>query len=256
MQPLASYPFREVSCDPWGTYMTERRPTPDEIKQLRKKIEEEKIAIERAIGKVTTAWGSMEDSLCSLFLSLSGLEASLVGGVIFYAPTNLETRIRLVDSLVAFRFKFQQKTDDEKKIFDAWENLKGKINTLKNKRNAIAHGMIIHSTTHGVATQRPRLSPPVWDALRFWPQAKTGQHIGIGSNEILIHLDAVHRAWERVRNFKEAVRLHLKQPSGLNPKEAGKLRELMSLLDTTKSDQSTHGQEQQGTAAPDQSSQE
>jgi hypothetical protein len=93
--------------------------------------------------------------------------------VIFYTPSNTETRIALVDNLMTYWFEFRANNEHDATIFAAWGNIKGKINSLKNTRNAIAHGSITHYTSgNNILNQRPRLSPAFGDTLRFMPQRK------------------------------------------------------------------------------------
>jgi len=224
--------------------MTEPLPTPEEINRLQEEIKNETIALTSAIGKVTAAWGSLEDSLHEMFAELSGLAGIATSGVIFYAPPNTETRIRIVDSLVAYHFDFNRKTDEQRVVSEAWGKIKGKINALKNTRNAIAHGMIVHTQTTGVLTQRPRLTTPIADTLRFWPSLKAGQYFGMGSNEVLTHLAAVHRIDGRVRNFTKAVRLTLKRKSGFSQEEELLLAEMLSDLTSAGSSENVVSSEQ------------
>jgi hypothetical protein len=204
-----------------------------------RQLEADHQGIISGVGLVTRVWGTAEQTLCELFHVLSqlgerGLETA---GVIFYAPSNTETRVALVNNLVEYRCRMQRLGDFDDRLRAYWKNLKGKIDTLKNGRNAIVHGVILNSS-HGGKNQRLRLSPALSDTLRIQSRInveqvlKGGQHIGFGPDELKSHEQAVWRVIERIQlliaAFRPRMRLAFGPHEGRDPEE---LLEAVSRLD-------------------------
>lgn len=149
----------------------------------------------------------------------------------FYTPSNTETRISLVDNLVAYRCELRKFPPPANEIDDGlsalWGKIKGKIDRLKNTRNAIVHGTIVSG---GSATKNfVKLAPAFGDTLRFYGSAVSHGNIpGLGSNEIKIHSQAVWRANDRVHKLTEVFRLRMQLPHHPDPSEG--VQKLLELL--------------------------
>lgn len=229
--------------------------TPAEYERLHQQMTAELKAIVSAIGYVTAAWGRLEECLFDLFSILSEMGKTQVAGVVFYTPSNMETRLSLVDKLITYQFEMRSKVHSDEILRATWKRLRGKINNLKDTRNMIAHGTIMQSIPQNLPSQRPRLTPSFFHTLEFRARFHPGQHVGLGSAEIETHHQAVNRAIERFAPLIDAVRLQLKQRVGLNPTEAEKLRGLLTQLDSQNSSQNNQNLGPPDTSGPGQSSQ-
>lgn len=151
-----------------------------------KALHAEEAAIRRAIGDASVAWSGLESALSHIFITL-GFERQTteVAGVIFYTPTNFETRLALVDNLMTYHFVVQAlPMTHMPQIYALWPLLRGRIAKKQSIRNAIAHGNLIHQDAGNLRRTRVRLSPALLDTLRLHPTRLTKQYFGMASNEI------------------------------------------------------------------------
>jgi hypothetical protein len=110
-------------------------------KEMMRRLGAEQQEIINSIGLVTRVWATLEMSLFQLFSVLAGMSEGKAwdecAGVIFYTPSNTETRISLVNNLVEYRCELkrvaQNEIDDQ--LIRVWSSIKGKIDNLKNTRN-------------------------------------------------------------------------------------------------------------------------
>jgi hypothetical protein len=184
-----------------------------------------------SIGLVTRVWATLESSIFKLFMTLAGFPPTdfEIAGVIFYTPSNTETRISLVDKLVTYRCELNRAVDLDDRLRKVWEKAKGKIDALKNTRNAIIHGTVSgYAYGDNLLKQGPRLNPAFGDWLRLAPPIMAKQIPGLGSNEIKNHEQAVWRVNDRMRKLDEAFQLRLRAQHGPDPEEA--IRKLLELL--------------------------
>jgi hypothetical protein len=136
-----------------------------------KKMVEEHNSIINSVCLVTRVWATLEMSLFQLFSVLAGMSRDKVwdecAGVIFYTPSNTETRIALVDNLVTYRCELKRVAQNpiDQQLVTLWNSVKGKINTLKNTRNMIVHGTI--SSAGNAKGTFTKLTPAFGDTLRF-----------------------------------------------------------------------------------------
>jgi hypothetical protein len=202
---------------------------------MMKRLAAENKAIISSIGEVTRVWASLEMGLFQLFSVVAGMSGDQAwdecAGVIFYTPSNTETRVALVDNLVAYRCelrKFPAPADEiDSRLSALWSNIKGKIDRLKNTRNAIVHGTV---GSGGSADKSfVKLMPAFGDTLRFYGAVTTQQRIpGLGSNEINVHSKAVWRVNDRVHKLTDAFRLRMQLPHLRDP--SGAVQNLLELL--------------------------
>jgi hypothetical protein len=92
-----------------------RKPTvPEEVTKeqsevISKALETEQAAIGRAIGDASLAWANLESALSNIFFILAFEQKDVeIAGVIFYTPSNFETRLAIVDNLMAYHFTVNQ----------------------------------------------------------------------------------------------------------------------------------------------------
>jgi len=184
-------------------------------------------AIVDSVGQVTISWANLESDLFELFQLLCGQQESrYIPGVIFYTPSNVETRISLVDNLITYHCEFNSIGEADERLLALWNPIKGKINKLKNTRNAVVHGKIIGEATADSFVQS-RLGPPFSDTMRLLPKLITGQMGGLGSNELMLHHQAVTRVSERMRKLNEAFQLRMQVISA--PDRDATIRKLLEL---------------------------
>jgi hypothetical protein len=180
--------------------MSPEDPEDPKVKARRERLAREHQEIISGVGSVTRAWAQLESTLFQIFQLLARLDVSWaqqIAGVIFYTPSNTETRISLVDNLISYHCQLHRSGPIDDRLVELWDKkIKGKINNIKNTRNAIVHGGIILSAL-GVDDQHQRLSPMFGDTLRIYPQIKSGRHPGLGANELHVHEQAVWRVNER-----------------------------------------------------------
>ncbi len=157
------------------------------LERYEKLIEERREQMFLAIGKAHSAFSRLESCLWELYSKAAQHHNSGVSNVVFYSPTNIETRIGIVDSVMQFLF---DQHNDGQRLYDAWAKLKGKIDKKKNVRNQIAHGELLPST-RGDNTQ-VRLTPQVADLVRIIPHVDTTQHPGMTLNDVIQFTTAVH----------------------------------------------------------------
>jgi hypothetical protein len=199
------------------------------------RIAAEQAAIISGIGKVTTAWATLEMNLFCLFSVLTGLSEDQAwdecAGVIFYTPTNTETRIALVDNLVDYRCRLRKLPPPAAHLIDErlstlWSKVKDKIDGLKSTRNAIIHGTV---ASVGTATKSSvKVMPAFADTLRLHKAAAAQGNIpGLGSNELNVHSQAVWRVNNRVHELTEAFRLRMQLPQ--LPDSAEAVQKLLEL---------------------------
>lgn len=216
--------------------MSSSDPEDPKTKEMLQKMVLEHDALIRGVGLVTRVWGVLENNLFQSFTVLGAFDSSTqqdAAGVIFYTPSNMETRISFVDKLVAYRFKLFGVPSIDPQIAKLWSGVKGKIDTLKSTRNAIVHGTLVSSSGRANAhDQTHRIAPNFGDVLRFLPDVMQGRHPGLGSNELRVHEKAVWRVNERLRNLNEAFQLRMEIQLGPDKDTAVlKLLELLPNLD-------------------------
>lgn len=223
---------------------TKPKPTED----MRRAIAENN-AIINNVGLVTRVWATLETSLFELFRILPrGSQDINALGVIFFTPTNMETRISFVDNLIFYRFGSKGAGKIAERLCAQWDSIKGKINALKSTRNAIVHGTVTSVAIESRTTSR--LMPSFFDTLRFFPRFMNGQLPGLGSNELKNHEQAVWRVNDRVRKLTQAFQLALKLTAPRGRRAiARKLLEILNELESR-----TSGQNIQGQAQPDKGS--
>jgi hypothetical protein len=126
-------------------------------------------AMRDAIVDLLSSWATLENSLAfllSMMTAQKGTPGWQMGLAIYFAPNNLETRIKIVD--VALREWFRG-ANGEKKALSTWATISNAINRLKHTRNAVAHGA---THIHGKGGKKGskmyvRLSAPMTDINRL-----------------------------------------------------------------------------------------
>jgi|GEM_PF-5656133 len=225
---------------------------------LEGKLAEDYFNLISSVGLVTTAWAHLEETLFKSFQLLSNIPHGdwQAAGVIFYTPNSFESRLQLVDKLVAYRcLKHPFWEELDKKIFDLWASVRGKIQKLQNTRNRIIHGGLMQSTHDGNVTFR--IHPALPDVHRSPSLAEWFKgHPGLGPNELNVHQQAVVRVAERVQKLNEVFQLRMLMLRPGNPADAiEKLRAVVTQLENQTNTQSNPDEEQLDKTDPSRSSQ-
>jgi hypothetical protein len=203
------------------------------IKALRERMQREHDEIVSGVGLVTRVWATLETSLFSAVLPACKDGNAIpwgpeIAGVIFYTPSNTETRVSLVDNLISYHCEMHSIGDVDKRLVALWNTkIKGKINNLKNTRNAIVHGTIVSSSKGGF-DQHVRLSPAFGDTLRSLTYIRQRKHPGLGPNELRVHERAVWRVNERTQKLTRAFALRMQLQFG--PESTKAIQDLLALL--------------------------
>jgi len=114
-----------------------------------------------AIGRATTAWQKIEDSLCDLFgrIVICSIAGSMLStppksyflmGSIFYSFTNLRARLKMIDNLIE-----DTVTDDD--LRSEWNAIQNKILRIYPRRNTLAHSHVWGNETRGLTHISPSL---------------------------------------------------------------------------------------------------
>lgn len=173
--------------------MSRSRKLPDtELTQAEKEaiwkvLHAEEEAIRRAVGDASVAWAGLESALCWIFITLGFFEQrdAHLPGVIFYSPSNFETRLSLIDDLMSYHFVVNALPQTHMPaIYALWPRLRNRISTKQAKRNAVAHGNLVSQNAGELRKRRVRLSPALLDTLRLHPARVAKQYYGMSSNDI------------------------------------------------------------------------
>ncbi len=137
-------------------------------------------------------------------------------GIIFYSPSNFETRLRLVGDLVAFTLAGNET------LASRWATIKGRIQRKQGVRNAIAHGSLINSGN------RMLLTPAFGDRLRW--QGGRGK-TGMKGTDIQQFAAAVWHLSGIMVHYNRALARYLGAPSYYQPDLGETYSELVRELD-------------------------
>jgi hypothetical protein len=238
--------------------MSSLDPEDPRTKEMLRRIRADHEAIISGIGLVTRVWATLESSLYQLFMVLGRFAGPSPGpdiaGVIFFTPNNTETRIELVNKLVTYHCQMHSIGELDDRLTALWDTkIKGKIDTLKNTRNAIVHGAIISSYRSG--DQKVRLSPTFGDILRLYPFYKRQVHPGLGPSDLKTHEQAVWRVIERTQKLSGAFDFRMRLQFGPDREVAiRELHELLLQLETDWNSQNSPDQEQPDKTDPSRAS--
>jgi hypothetical protein len=109
------------------------------VKALLQRMEREHEQLISGVGLVTGVWATLEMSLFELFRLLARFATPPPGpdiaGVIFYTPTNTETRVSLVNNLIAYHCKMHSIGEIDERLVALWETkIKGKIDSFEKRK--------------------------------------------------------------------------------------------------------------------------
>jgi hypothetical protein len=85
-------------------------------------------------------WAHLEDELAWLLHLVLDSALNQVGMIIYHAPNNTETRIRIVDNVVSRDLEL---LIGGELIEPSWRSIVKLVSELKDKRNTVAHGQLV-----------------------------------------------------------------------------------------------------------------
>ena len=149
-----------------------------------------------ALGRATNRFNMVEAKLGSIFVFLLEGVPNTMAGAIFYAPNNIETRIRVLDAALVARI-------ENELILEAWSKIDGRLSRLKRTRNKLAHHTV------GRISYRDKtetyLTPQFFDPAYKDAVPATGGPRGIKINEVNVFTDAAQRILRDLAAIQTAV---------------------------------------------------
>ncbi len=158
-----------------------------------------------AVADSIFAWASLEDKLVTfLAASLGLMGGSGMASAIYFAPSNIETRLTIVDR-VAREFFLNHRLEEP--FLAEWGSLILKINRLKGTRNKLAHASLTSTIIgRGEAAKRVvRVSPQIYDMQRRRLAGESGQLQGMGPADIEGHVAAIRSLIPVVENLRDLI---------------------------------------------------
>jgi len=153
---------------------------------------------EGVIGKLTLAWAKLESGLAMFLNSIVDGRDHWRGHVLYYAGTNLQPRLQVIDQLLLELIEFDRRQEI---VYPEWKKLNKAVREEAGaRRNHVVHGQLVEKTDtakkiydrlivpyHGVRTRKGQPEFHVADielgvgaAMNFWRASRAlGQAIEI-----------------------------------------------------------------------------
>ena len=209
-----------------------QNPSETELKEMFIRLGKEQEEIINAVGSVTHAWSNLESVMLHVFGLLTHENSlSEAASVVFYTPSNFETRISFLRNLFAYFFP-SEASSTNKLLSECWLKIEGKIAGKQGVRNRIIHGTI-SSATPGLKSpldQQMRLTPQVFDVARMRKEFNDKQKIGLSGSDIRAHVGAVVRLITLVSRLAGILHDLISKDPKAQSEGAAKLSELHSQL--------------------------
>jgi hypothetical protein len=165
--------------------------------------------MEAAILAIHWRWARLEDAMAGLLnVALAErpfdgrLDISGDGFLIYFTPTNTETRFRIVDTIIRFRFARLPLP------LGYWATLWERLGGVQGTRNRVIHGNVV---TIAVpikggprAKNHVRLTASLWDRARF-DRVKRGQLNGMSAHDVQASANAMGRLIEDLNALRPLV---------------------------------------------------
>jgi len=227
----------------------EKELTQQQKEAIWKALHEEEASIRRAVGNASVAWAGLESVLSHIFLTLAFEQKDVeIAGVIFYTPSNFESRISMVDNLMSYHFTVNAIPQTYMpQIYSIWPKLRGRIQTKQSRRNAIIHGNLMNQQRGASLRDRNiRLTPAFLDVLRQHKFRASKQLPGMSSNDIIQFTNGVVRLAGLLIDYNLILKAYQKgRKAARGPiLQDQELFEAVNLLATKMTDQSQNNQDQ------------
>ena len=133
----------------------------------------------KAVAGVTLAWAEIENAFVFLFRMVLHHHTMAIASAIWFAPTNLETRINIVDqALREAIFESERETE----ILAVWVPIMNSLNRLKATRNKVAHGQLVTHRRNGKSYVR--LTAPLLNRAVFRQSRSRKQLPGVSAADL------------------------------------------------------------------------
>jgi hypothetical protein len=173
--------------------------------------EREQALVFEQMGRILSEWRFLEDNLESVFNALVDSAHRDLPSVIYYLVNSFPVRMKIIDTLIKFRFGRDDKSAKPPKRIQHWANLRKRIRALESFRNIVAHTHV-HPVYYGPRSPmmrpvrgRPRkyrtsLAPSIFDgslAVRYDSQ----NHPTLYVKDLIRIRRRIERAWKSVERF-------------------------------------------------------
>jgi hypothetical protein len=134
-----------------------------------------------AVAQASTCWARIENAMAGLLEWLLGYSSDYEALHIYFAPTNTETRFKIVNTMARLRWE-KYATHDLK---SEWASIINALSHAKDVRNRIAHGEV-HGhgrKKRGKLVRQIRLTASPFDVARQFKEPKN-QWPGMSVNDV------------------------------------------------------------------------
>src|SRR5437868_1543727 len=101
--------------------------------------EREQALVFEQMGRILSEWRFLEDNLEAVFNALVDSPHRNLPSVIYYLVNSFPVRMKIIDTLIKFRFAREDKSAKQPKRIRDWANLRKRIRALESFRNIVAH---------------------------------------------------------------------------------------------------------------------
>ena len=140
-------------------------------------------AMDLAIAQANTSWARVENAMASLLEWLLDYSTDNVALHIYFAPSNTETRFKIVDAVARVKWK-DYKTHD---LLAEWVPIFTDLGRAKDVRNRIAHGQVEcpgRKVKGGNLKYQARLTALSFDLARRQRERKPRQWPGMSVHDV------------------------------------------------------------------------
>jgi hypothetical protein len=165
-------------------------------RKLPKRVEKARVFEE--MGRVISEWRFLEDNLEAVFNALIDSPHRDLPSVIYYLINSFPVRLKIIDTLIKYRFgEYRQAGTPSKRLRD-WGNLRNRIKALEALRNVVAHSLVI--TYPGNRPNRTHIPPSIFDRslyVRYHP----ARHPTLYLKDIVRLRHRIERTWLSIEKF-------------------------------------------------------
>lgn len=160
--------------------------------------------MDQAILAVHWRWATLEDamarlldvSICETILD-GELDSSGDGYLIYFAPSNTETRFKIVDTIVRSRL-----VEIDTAAIAHWATILNALNRLKSTRNRVIHGQVTTCSfvKGGKRVSELRLMASLWDTAKL-QRGQGGGFDGLTAHDVQNCANAMGRIHQRISDL-------------------------------------------------------
>lgn len=167
--------------------------------------EREQALVFEMMGRILSEWRFLEDNLLAVFEALVDSPHRNLSSAIYYSINGVQARLKIIDTLLKFRFAPDDERTKQPERLRDWKNLQRRITALMRLRNVVAH-TYVHPIFKGDRSswrrkrQRIALHPSIFDgslAVRYNPDSHPTLYL---KDLKRIHV-RIERTWKSVERF-------------------------------------------------------